>query len=70
MNKILYPPLIMLGILLPIIVYTLYEHTTEGFVGLGLCGSFAIFVLWKSRNRQFPNDVFEGKRIACLREVN
>lgn len=38
----------MLGILLPIIVYALYEHTTEGFVGLGLCGSFAIFVLWKS----------------------
>ena len=48
MNKILYPPLIMLGLLLPILVYALYEHTTDSFVVLGICGSFAIFVLWKS----------------------
>ena len=48
MNKILYPPLIVLGLYLPILVYALYDHTTDSFVSLGIVSLLVLFALWKS----------------------
>ena len=36
MNKILYPPLIIVGIIIPIIVYTLINRSDENIVFAGV----------------------------------
>jgi len=47
-NKIIYPPLILIGGSLPIIVYALIVHSTDSLVALGIWMVSLLFVLWKS----------------------
>ena len=59
MNKILYPPLIFVGISIPIYVYALIDRSAESIVPVCIWSSLLLFVLWKSIdnfwiNRRLP----------------
>ena len=47
-NKILWPPIIAIGISLPVIVFALIEHSVNSLVALGIWMVLLLFVLWKS----------------------
>jgi len=47
-NKILWLPIIAIGISLPIIICALINHSKESLVGLGIWMLWLLFVLWKS----------------------
>ena len=55
MNKILYPPLIIVGIIIPIIVYTLINRSDENIVLAGVLTLLLIIVLWKSNDNFWMN---------------
>ena len=59
MNKILYPPLIFIGISIPIYVYALIDRSAECIVSVSIWTLLLLFVLWKSNdnfwiNRRLP----------------
>ena len=55
MNKILYPPLIIVGIIIPIIVYTLINRSDENIVFAGVLTLLLLIVLWKSNDNFWMN---------------
>lgn len=59
MNKILYPPLIFIGISIPFYIYALIDHSAESIVPACFWSLLLLFVLWKSNdnfwiNRRLP----------------
>lgn len=59
MNKILYPPLIFVGISIPIYIYALIDRSVESIVPVCIWSVLLLFVLWKSMdnfwiNRRLP----------------
>ena len=59
MNKILYPPLIFIGICIPIYVYALIDRSADSIVPACIWSLLLLFVLWKSNdnfwiNRRLP----------------
>ena len=48
MNKILYPPLIFIGISIPIYIYALIDRSANSIVPMVIWSLFLLFVLWKS----------------------
>lgn len=59
MNKILYPPLIFVGISIPIYVYALIDRSVDSIVTVCIWSLLLLFVLWKSIdnfwiNRRLP----------------
>ena len=74
MNKILYPPLIIAGIIIPIIVYTLINRSDENIVFAGVLTLLLLIVLWKSNdnfwmNRRLPVMCPKNYKKVCV-EVN
>lgn len=54
-NKILYPPLILIGFSLPIYVYAIIDRTPESVIPLCICTILLLFVLWKSMDNFWIN---------------
>lgn len=59
MNKILYPPLIFVGISIPIYVYALIDRSAESIAPVCIWSLLLLFILWKSMdnfwiNRRLP----------------
>ena len=48
MNKILYPPLIVIGICIPIYIYALIDRSVNSIAPMALLSLLLLFVLWKS----------------------
>ena len=55
MNKILYPPLIIVGIIIPILVYTLINRSDENIAFAGVLTLLLLIVLWKSNDNFWMN---------------
>ena len=55
MNKILYPPLIFVGISIPIYIYALIDRSAESIVPVCIWSLLLLFVLWKSNDNFWIN---------------
>lgn len=59
MNKIVYPPLIFIGISIPIYIYALIDRSVDSIVTVCIWSLLLLFILWKSMdnfwiNRRLP----------------
>ena len=55
MNKIVYPPLIFIGISIPIYIYALIDRSAESIVPVCIWSLLLLFVLWKSNDNFWIN---------------
>ena len=55
MNKILYPPLIFIGISIPIYIYALIDRSAESIVPVCIWSLLLLFILWKSMDNFWIN---------------
>ena len=55
MNKIVYPPLIFIGISIPIYIYALIDRSAESIAPVCIWSLLLLFVLWKSNDNFWIN---------------
>lgn len=55
MNKILYPPLIFVGISIPIYMYALIDRSVDSIVTVCIWSLLLLFILWKSMDNFWIN---------------
>ena len=55
MNKIVYPPLIFIGISIPIYIYALIDRSVDSIVAACIWSLLLLFILWKSNDNFWIN---------------